>query len=153
MLIEAEKFMNIRYGRVEDASEIAELLGQLDYSAAADFVVDKLLKLIHHPDALLIVAVDDGNRVLGFVSLHFIPQLGVEGDFCRISYFCVDQQSRSAGIGKLLEEAIVEAASARNCDRIEVHCHARRSRAHSFYACQGYVEDPKYLLKKLSDHI
>ena len=145
--------MNIRYGRVEDAFEIAELLRQLDYPAAVNFVAGKLLKLIQHPDALFIVAVDDMDKVIGFVSLHFIPQLGVEGNFCRISYFCVDQQSRFSGVGKLLEEAIVKSAAARNCDRIEVHCHARRSRAHSFYARQGYVEDPKYLLKKLSNHM
>ncbi|MGC1219141.1 MAG: GNAT family N-acetyltransferase [Phormidesmis sp.] len=144
--------MNIRYGRVDDSAKVAELLEQLDYSAAADLIEGKLLRLIQHPDALFIVAVDDADSVLGFVSLHFIPQLGVERDFCRISYFCVDSQSRSAGVGKLLEEAIVKLAFVRNCDRIEVHCHSRRSRAHSFYARQGYVEDPKYLLKKLSDH-
>ena len=97
------------------------------------------------------MAVDDVDRVIGFVSLHFIPQLGVEGDFCRISYFCVDQQSRSAGTGKRLETAIVETAIQRQCDRIEVHCHNRRSGAHRFYGRQGYVEDPKYLLKRLGD--
>ena len=98
------------------------------------------------------MAVDDVDNVVGFVSLHFIPQLGVKGDFCRISYFCVDRQSRSVGIGKQLEAAIVEAAKQRQCDRIEVHCHARRNRAHGFYARQGYSEDPKYLLKRLNDY-
>ncbi len=76
-------------------------------------------------------------------------QLGLAGDFCRISYFCVDQQSRSAGVGQLLEASVVKAACGRGCDRLEVHCHARRDRAHRFYARQGYLEDPKYLLKKL----
>lgn len=143
--------MNIRSGRLQDASQIAELLGQLDYAAAAHFVEGKLSRLIQHPDAQLIVAADGTDRVVGFASLHFIPQLGVAGDFCRISYFCVDQQRRSAGIGKRLEAAIVESANQRQCDRIEVHCHARRSRAHSFYARPGYAEDPKYLLKRLSN--
>ena len=142
--------MDIRSGRWQDAAQIAELLGQLDYAATVDFVEDKLSRLIQHLDAQLLVAADDVDRVIGFVSLHFIPQLGVEGDFCRISYFCVDRKSRSVGVGKRLEAAIVEAAVQRQCDRIEVHCHARRSRAHNFYARRGYSENPKYLLKRLN---
>ncbi|MGD1898260.1 MAG: hypothetical protein ACFB16_15050 [Phormidesmis sp.] len=34
---------------------------------------------------------------------------------------------------------MVEAANQRQCDRIEVHCHIRRSRPHSFYERQGYL--------------
>ena len=143
--------MDVRSGRLQDAAHIAELLGQLDYAATVDFVEDKLSRLVQHPDAQLLVAVDGNDKVIGFVSLHFIPQLGVEGDFCRISYFCVDRKSRSAGVGKRLEAAVVEVAAQRQCDRIEVHCHARRSSAHNFYARQGYSEDPKYLLKRLND--
>jgi hypothetical protein len=32
---------------------------------------------------------------------------------------------------------------------MEVHCHTRRTRAHEFYARLGWVESPKYLVKKL----
>ena len=38
----------------------------------------------------VMVAVSGIDKIIGFVSLHFIPQLGAEGDFCRTSYFCVD---------------------------------------------------------------
>ena len=141
--------MNIRSGQLQDAAQIANLLDQLGYTATSSFVEDKLKRLLQHPDAKLIVAAD-ADRIIGFVSLHFIPQIGVAGDFCRISYFCVDRQSRSAGVGKQLEAAVVEAANQRQCDRIEVHCHSRRRRAHSFYMRQGYIEDPKYLLKRLN---
>ena len=141
--------MNIRKGQLQDAAQLAELLSQLDYPATTEFVEGKLRKLLHHPDVYCLVAVDGSNRVIGFISLHFIPQLGLEGDFCRISYFCIDQQSRSQRIGKLLEERAVEVARERRCDRIEVHCHIRRTHAHRFYERQGYVEAPKYLSKKL----
>jgi hypothetical protein len=33
---------------------------------------------------------------------------------------------------------------------MEVHCHSRRSEAHRFYARQGYIESPKYLMKMLT---
>ena len=141
--------MNIRDGRLEDASIVVTLLEQLGYVETSKFIEDKIRQLTSHSDALFLVAVDDADSVIGFISAHFIPQLGLERDFCRISYFCVDQQSRSVGIGQLLEAAVVEAAIGQGCDRIEVHCHARRIRAHSFYARQGYIEDPKYLLKRL----
>ena len=57
--------MNIRGGRLQDAAQIAELLGQLDYVATADFVGVKLRRLLQHPDAQLIVAVDDIDRTSG----------------------------------------------------------------------------------------
>ena len=37
----------------------------------------------------------------------------------------------------------------RGCDRIELHCHARRTNAHGFYARLGYTESPKYFVKSL----
>jgi len=48
----------------------------------------------------------------------------------------------------LLDEAERLAAD-RGCDRMEVHSHTRRVRAHTFYARAQYEESPKYLLKKL----
>ena len=92
-----------------------------------------------------------GGALLGVLSLHFIPQLALEGDFCRISYFCVSSNARSKGIGRLLESEGEALARARGCDRIEVHCHSRRSDAHRFYYRQGYTESPKYLCKSLAN--
>jgi len=41
-------------------------------------------------------------------------------------------------------------AHRRGCDRLEVHCHSRRERAHAFYRREGFVEAPKYFAKLLS---
>ena len=87
--------------------------------------------------------------VVAFISLHFIPQIGVAGDFARISYFSVDDSVRGQGIGREMEEYVVMLAKERGCDRIEVHCHTRRVDAHRFYFRQGYEESPKYLMKRL----
>jgi GNAT superfamily N-acetyltransferase len=141
--------MNIRDGCLGDATEIVRLLEQLGYPGASDFIEARIAQLLSHPDALLLVALDNTGHLVGFVSAHFIPQISLAGDFCRISYLCVNEQSRSLGIGRQLEEKIVEIAKGRRCDRIEVHCHERRDRAHRFYDRQGYSEEPKYLLKKL----
>ena len=71
----------------------------------------------------------------GFIGLHFIVQLALPGDFCRITYFCVSEAARGLGVGRELEETA--ARLARGCDRIEVHCHERRVDAHRFYYRQG----------------
>jgi GNAT superfamily N-acetyltransferase len=140
--------MQIRTGQVQDSEALAQLLTELDYPVAPDWVASKIEQQHACPDAELLVAVV-GSKVLGFISVYFIPQLALSGDFCRVSYFCVSPLARSQGIGKALEAAVCSLAEERGCDRIEVHCHGRRKRAHSFYQRQGYTESPKYLLKQL----
>ncbi|CCK02489.1 FIG00553878: hypothetical protein [Cronobacter sakazakii 701] len=142
-----------------DATAISALLTELDYPDTAHFIDQRLAELLVHPDERVLVAEEDG-ALLGVLSLHFIPQLALKGDFCRISYFCVSSNARSKGIGRLLEsegEALARGEEektrhyTRGCDRIEVHCHSRRSDAHRFYYRQGYTESPKYLCKSLAN--
>jgi GNAT superfamily N-acetyltransferase len=138
----------IRPATLADAPALLPLLEQLGYPDCHDFVERRIAQLIAHPEAALWVAQAEGE-VLGFISLHFVPQLARAGDFCRISYLCVAEDARSLGLGALLEEAAEREARRRGCDRIELHSHQRRTRAHQFYARQGYEESPKYLMKRL----
>jgi len=140
--------VGIRNAAISDWKKIMELLKQLDYSNTNLFLKDKIMMLLDHPDERLLVYEDD-KKVVAVISIHFIPQLAVVGDFARISYFSVDKEARSKGIGRELEEYCIALAKARKCDRIEVHCHSRRADAHRFYYRQGFVESPKYLIKKL----
>jgi GNAT superfamily N-acetyltransferase len=48
-----------------------------------------------------------------------------------------------------METHVSTLARERSCDRIEVHCHSRRTDAHRFYERQGYEESPKYFTKSL----
>jgi GNAT superfamily N-acetyltransferase len=141
--------MEIREAVVGDVYGIGELLRQLDYPGTELFLATRIRELLDHPDARLIVA-DNGQQLLGLISLHFIPQLGLAGDFCRISYFCVAETARHVGIGTLLETKAVEVALARGCDRLEVHCHSRRTAAHRFYQRRGYQASPQYFIKNLA---
>lgn len=141
--------MHLRPATLEDSPAIADLLAQLGYPGTESFLVERIAQLLTHPDAWLRVAEDDEGRLLGFIGLHFMAQLALPGDFCRITYFCVGDAARSAGVGRELEAAAEAEARARGCDRIEVHCHERRADAHRFYYRQGYEESPKYLMKRL----
>lgn len=140
--------MHIREAHREDSVAIGELLASLDYPDTERFIQSKIDQQRVHPDAKLLVAVEE-THVIGFISLHFIPQIALARDFCRISYFCVADAYRGKGVGAALEEKGTAIAIARGCDRIEVHCHSRRRAAHRFYNRQGYSESPKYLIKSL----
>src|SRR5258708_4775654 len=156
--------MAIRKARVSDWQQIRSLLDQLEYPGTGSFLEARIERLVKDPDEALLVYEEEvkstggppevpGNpkegRILGFISLHFIPQIAVEGDFARISYFAVNERARGGGIGQALEEYCTALARERGCSLIEVHIPTRRARAHSFYFRQGYEESPKYLIKRL----
>ncbi|HFK5518092.1 GNAT family N-acetyltransferase [Elizabethkingia anophelis] len=141
--------MKIRAIKESDHEVISKLLGQLGYPDTEKFIQNKIRALLLNPNGYLVIIEDDEQQVFGFISIHIIPQIALEGDFARISYFSVDENYRSMGAGKMLEEYCVQVATERNCDRIELHCHSRREKAHLFYYRQGYEESPKYLMKKL----
>jgi GNAT superfamily N-acetyltransferase len=141
--------MIIRSAALTDAVAICRLLEQLGYPTSLELVQRKLALLQGDEDEASLVCETDDKKVLGFLSMHYIRQIAVEGNFARISYFCVDKQARSTGIGTALEKEACRIASERGCDRIELHCHSRRTNAHSFYLHRGYEESPKYFFKKL----
>lgn len=137
----------IRRAQPTDIPAIRILLIQLGYDPPSNLAA-KLQRLTTDPDEALLVYQLDAE-VVAFLSLHFIPQLALAGDFARISYFAVKDSARGLGVGRQLEEHITRLARERNCDRIEVHCHSRRTDAHRFYERQGYTESPKYYIKSL----
>jgi GNAT superfamily N-acetyltransferase len=141
----------IRRARLSHAPQISDLLHQLGYAVSARFVHRQLRALLKdHNEDLLVVEAEE-IRVIAFLALHYIPELAIEGGFARISYLCVDTEMRSKGLGKQLEREACRLAIERGCDRIELHCHPRRTEAHGFYARQGYTESPKYFVKRLRD--
>lgn len=141
--------MGIRTANVEDWQKIYLLLNQLDYPNTDTFIKEKIETLLIDPNEELLVYEED-KEVIALISIHFIPQLAVKGDFARISYLAVDTNIRSKGIGRKIEEYCTDLAIKRKCDRIEVHCHSRRKDAHRFYIRQGFTESPKYFIKMLS---
>ena len=140
--------MPIRQAALEDKYRISELLKQLGYPDTIDFIEKKMLSISLNPNASLLVYEVDRD-VVAFMAIDFIPQIALKGDFARLSYFAVDSKYRSKGIGKEMEAYLEMLARQRNCDPIELHCNDRRTEAHKFYFRQGYIESPKYLMKKL----
>ncbi|MFC7686812.1 GNAT family N-acetyltransferase [Ureibacillus sp. GCM10028918] len=142
--------MEVRKAKVEDYKQISLLLTQLDYPDTEAFIKEKIEILLMDPnEELLVFEEEEDKDIIALISVHFIPQLAVKGDFARISYFAVDRNIRSKGIGRKIEEYCNDLAIKRKCDRVEVHCHSRRIDAHRFYIKQGFKESPKYFVKML----
>lgn len=140
--------MNIRPAQATDSFALISLLTELGYGNTESWMGGRLQQLIDDPDEALLVA-EDRQTVLGFLSLHFIPQLALAGDFARISYFCIADGERSKGVGQYLLQYAEQLARQRGCDRMEVHCNETRIKANQFYAREGYSESPRYLIKTL----
>ncbi|MCE4052085.1 GNAT family N-acetyltransferase [Bacillus sp. Au-Bac7] len=79
------------------------------------FIKEKIETLLSNPNEVLLVFEED-QSVIALISIHFIPQLAVKGDFARISYLAVDKNIRSKGIGRKIEEYCTDLAIKRNCD-------------------------------------
>ncbi|ARJ40788.1 GNAT family N-acetyltransferase [Pantoea alhagi] len=141
--------MNIRPAQTKDSFALIALLHELGYGGTEGLMDHRLQQLIDHPDEMLMVA-EDRQTVLGFLSLHFIPQLALAGDFARISYFCIADGERSKGVGQHLLQHAEQLARERGCDRMEVHCHEARIKANQFYTREGYSESPCYRIKLLA---
>ncbi len=140
--------MNIRKAEIKDAEVITRLLEQLGYPTENGLVAQRL-SLLADNDAHLDVVAEIEDNILGFMSLHFIPQIAFDADYAVISYLIVDQEIRSRGVGKILEEYAVDIANDRKCRRIFLHSNERRTDAHRFYLRQGYQEYAKAFIKYL----
>ncbi|MFC3912001.1 GNAT family N-acetyltransferase [Pseudaeromonas sharmana] len=138
----------IRQATMTDVAPVCDLMAQLGYPVAEALLARRLAQLLDHPDAAHWVALQ-GPRLVGVISVHFIPQLPLAGDFARISYLCIDACAQGLGIGRQLLQQVEQAASGRGCDRIELHCHTRRSGAHAFYEQCGFADEPRYFCKRL----
>jgi GNAT superfamily N-acetyltransferase len=140
--------MPIRNATYRDAPEIKTLLEALGYKTNTILLISQLENLFGQKDHQVIVYELD-NVAVGFVSVHYLPQLGFGGEIAIISYLSVDEGFNDKGIDKELEGYITRQAVKRKCDRIQVHCSDWRTPAHRFYKEQGYQDYPNYYTKRL----
>jgi GNAT superfamily N-acetyltransferase len=142
--------MPVRNAQPKDAAAIERLLTQLGHPVTSDLLEKRLHEMSHMPSETLIVYEDENGNVSGFMSIHIMPRIALAGDFMQIVYFAVDETARSKGIGRQMEAYAEGLARKKNCAAIFLHCNADRKDAHRFYERQGYLESPKYFIKRLS---
>jgi N-acetylglutamate synthase-like GNAT family acetyltransferase len=136
--------MNIRNATYRDAPAIKLLLEALGYTSSMSLLVSQLETMFGNEDHQVFVY-ELKKEVVGFISIHFLPQLAFDGELVLITYLSVDEMVGEQSIGKALEQYVSDQAKIRKCDRIQVHC----APVHEFYILQGYQEYAKYFTKRL----
>lgn len=140
--------MNIRSASYKDAPAIKLLLEALGYKTSMSLLVNQLEMMFGQNDHQVFVY-ELNKDVVGFISIHFLPQLAFDGELAVITYLSVDEAVKDQRIDKALEHHVTQQAIKRKCDRIQVHCMDWRAPVHKFYEQQGYQEYPKYFTKRL----
>lgn len=140
--------MRIRNATYHDAPAIKLLMAALGYKTTTSLLVDQLESSFGKNDHQVFVY-ELNKEVVGFISIHYMPQLAFDGELVFISYLSVDETVTDQGIGKALEEYASKQALNRKCDRIQVHCMDWRTPDHKFYKQQGYQEYPNFFTKRL----
>jgi N-acetylglutamate synthase-like GNAT family acetyltransferase len=140
--------MAIRNATYHDAPAIKSLLQQLGYTSSNSLLVDQLETKFGNGDHQVIVY-ELKKEVVGFISVHYLPELGFDGGIAVITYLAIEETIKDHGIEKALDDFITQQARTRKCERIQVHCMDWRVADHQFYKQQGYQEYPKYYTKRL----
>lgn len=116
---------------------MAELSGQLGYTATAAEIEKRLATLGASPDYAVFVAELPGGEIAGWVGV-FIYRC-VEADTrAEINGLVVDERMRSLGIGRRLMEQAEEWAREKGCAAAGLRSQLMRKPAHAFYERLGY---------------
>jgi len=111
----------LRTATVDDAEAFSPLLASLGYPSDPSSLRARIPVILKNPDGVLLVAISESSdKALGLLSIHFIPQLGLEGDVARIGFLVVDESCHGGGIGKLLESHAERLAREHGCDRMVI---------------------------------
>jgi len=138
--------VKIRRASSSDADTLAALMHQLGYDVPADAIAVRLQHRAGRREVLVVV--DDADTVLGWAAIS-TDETFVEGCGAHLEGFVVDEAARSRGIGTLLLDAAEGWARERGCSEMRVQSNVIRTRAHAFYAKQGYATiKAQYQLRK-----
>ncbi len=140
--------MSVRKATYRDAPGIKLLLQSLGYVSRTSHLVSQLDMLFGKEDHEVFVY-ELNREVVGFVAVHYLPQLAFDGSLLIISYLSADESVKGLSVARELEQYVTERARVRKCERIQVHCMEWRAQVHQFYLQQGYQEYPKYFTKRI----
>jgi GNAT superfamily N-acetyltransferase len=141
--------MEIRRARSADAAQIAPLLAELGYPAAAEVVGGRLTALDGPNDAILVTTDADG-AIVGLIGLHRLPVLHAPAPACYITALVVATAARGRGVGRRLLGAAESWAREHGCGRIVVTSAERRADAHAFYERSGFERTGRRFVRSLA---
>ena len=118
-----------------DAEVVAALAGELGYPSETE-AIGVRIRAIGESD-LLLVAVDVGDKAIGFIQAHRVCIIEV-GFRVEILGLVVSSSARRSGIARRLIEEAETWAKNIGADAISVRSNTIRIEAHLFYPALGY---------------
>ena len=131
--------VSIRTATIHDSRSIADLSGQLGYSANEQSIRTRLSHLIEDDKNDCVFVAKIGTKMIGWI--HGFYAVRVETDpFVEIGGLVVDEDNRGKGIGTLLIKEVIHWSRSIDCNRIRVRSNTKRQESHSFYLKFGFRE-------------
>ena len=142
--------MSIRPSKESDEASVYDLITLLmGFSLNRESFHDVFVQNLHDDTVLYYVAESDGC-VVGFASLHILPQLHHAGLVGEIQELIVQESLRGRDIGTQLVSRLEQEAQKRCCVSIEVTTKNYRVDAQRFYEHMGFSRTHVNFTKNLS---
>ena len=128
--------------RQKDLNSLMKLYKQLVDLGSDAKAEEKTLEKVLSDDRYLILAVKDGDNIIGSAMGIICESIAICGrPFLVIEDVIVDENYRRQGIAKAIFEKLDEFARERNCAYSILVSSASRTAAHSFYAKMGFADE------------
>ena len=146
--------MIIREAFDKDIPIILELLYDLGRpKPQKDSDIDSFRKLVKKyitdSDKQILVAVFDDTKIIGIVSLMFLPRLNRDTFEMYIPELIVLEKYQNQGIGKKLINSCIALAKEKKCHRIRLESGNQRKDSHQFYKHLGFEQSALSFTKNL----
>jgi GNAT superfamily N-acetyltransferase len=142
--------VQIRRAKIEDAAVLGEILRSVEwFTTIIEMPPEKLQANIERGlshalsnDSHLVLVAETGlGRLLGYVSVNWLPYLFLDGAEGFVTELFIHKAARGTSIGTQLLEAVKEEARRRGCVRLmTINGRTRESYQRSFFKKNGWRE-------------
>jgi GNAT superfamily N-acetyltransferase len=133
-----EKAYLIRPADAQDSAGIADLVEVLGYSSGVQAIKERVERISKSSADLLIVAVNPGRNVIGWLQAHSSAILE-SGFRIEIVGMIVSEKNRRRGIGNALVDEAARWAKRICAESIVVRSNVNRTESHGFYKSIGFT--------------
>ncbi len=141
--------ITIRPANKTDLPVIYNFICELEeFAFAPSLFKEYYLKNIANTDYLYLVAIDENDGVMGYLSCHGQVLLHHNGWVFEIQEMFVQKEARNKGVGKMLMHSLEQQLATRNCKSLEVTANIKRTETHAYYLACGFIETHKKFTKE-----
>jgi len=97
-------------------------------------------KYITDSDKIILLAVSNGTKIIGMVSIVFLSRLNRDTLEMYIPELVVLEKHHRQGIGKKLIQSCISLAEEKKCHRIRLESGNQRKESHQFYSSLGFEQ-------------